>query len=48
LVDEKPIKHIFVFTPNVGVKHFWVDLNREHVFAPTSTIGVVHMWVVCT
>ena len=22
-----PIKNIFVFTPSVGVKHFWVDLD---------------------
>ena len=32
LVDEKPIKHVFVFTPSVGVKHFWVDLNRMACF----------------
>jgi hypothetical protein len=24
-----------VFTPSVGVEHFWVDLDRRHVFAPT-------------
>ena len=27
LVDGKPNKHVFVFTPSVGVKHFWVDLD---------------------
>ena len=27
LVDGKPIKHVFVFTPSVGGKHFSVDLN---------------------
>ena len=48
LVDEKPIKHIFVFTPSVGVKHFWVDLDGRHVSRPTPSVGVVHMWVVCT
>jgi hypothetical protein len=30
LVD-KPIKHIFMFTPSVGIKHFEVD--GKHVFA---------------
>jgi hypothetical protein len=37
-----------VFTPNVEVEHFYVDLDGRHVFAPTPTVGVVHMWVVCT
>ena len=46
-MDGKPIKHVFVFTPSVGVKHFWVDLDGRHVFAPTPSVGVVHMWVVC-
>ena len=36
-----------VFTPNVRVEHFWVDLNGKHVLAPTPSVGVVHMWVVC-
>ena len=48
LVDGKPIKHVFVFTPTVGVKYFWVDLDGRHVFAPTPSVGVVDMWVVCT
>ena len=48
LVDGKPIKHVFVFTPSVGVKNFWVGLDGRHVFAPTPSVGVVHMWVVCT
>jgi hypothetical protein len=48
LIDEKPNKHIFVFTPSVGVKHFWVDLDGRHVFVPTPSVGVVlHMWMVC-
>ena len=38
--------HIFVFTPSVRVKHFWMDLNGKHVFAPTPSVGVVHIWVV--
>ena len=42
-MDEKPIKHIFVFTPSVGVKHFWVDLNGKHVFVPTPSVGVMHI-----
>jgi hypothetical protein len=46
-VDEKPNKHVFVFTSNVGVEHFWVDLDGRHVFTPTPSVGVVHMWVVC-
>ena len=48
LVDKKPIKHVFVFTPSVGIKHFWVDLDGRYVFAPTLSVGVVHIWVVCT
>ena len=28
LFDGYPIKHVFVSTPTVGVKHFWVDLNE--------------------
>ena len=32
---RKPIKHVFVFTLSVGLKHFWVDLDGWHVFAPT-------------
>ena len=32
LVDGKPIKHVFVFTPSVGVKYFWVDLNGMACF----------------
>ena len=48
LVDEKTIKHVFVFTPSVGVEYFWVDLDGRHVFAPTPSVGVVHMWIVCT
>ena len=47
-MDGKPIEHVFVFTPSVGVKHFWVDLDGRHVFAPTPSVGVVHMWVVCS
>ena len=46
--EWKPIKHVFVFTPSVGVEHFLVDLNRRHVFAPTPSVGVVHIWVECT
>jgi hypothetical protein len=48
LVDGKPNKHVFMFTPSVGVEHFWVDLDEGHVFVPTPSVGVVHMWVVCT
>jgi hypothetical protein len=47
-MDGKSIKHVFVFTPSVGVKYFWVDLDERHVSAPTPSVGVVHMWVVCT
>jgi hypothetical protein len=44
-LSGNPNKHVFVFTPSVGVEHFWMGLNRRHVFAP----GVVHMcvWSVC-
>ena len=47
-MDGKPNKHVFGFTPSVGVEHFWMDLDGRHVFAPTPSVGVVHMWVVCT
>ena len=40
-MDGKPNKHVFVFTPSVGIKHFWVDLDGRHVFAPTPSVGVV-------
>ena len=43
LVDGKPIKHVFVFTPSVGVEHFWVDLNGKHVFAPTYFRSSVYL-----
>ena len=33
----------FVFTPRVGIEHFWVDLDGKHVFAPTPRVGVVHI-----
>ena len=46
-MDGKPIKHVFMFTPSVRVKHFLVDLNGKHVLAPTPSVGVVHIWVVC-
>ena len=48
LFDGYPILHILVFTPSVGAKHFWVDLDGRHVFVPTPSVGVVHIWVVCT
>ena len=32
LVDGKPNKHVFMFTPSVGVKHFWVDLDGMTCF----------------
>ena len=47
-MNGKPIKHVFVFTLSVGLKHFWVDLDGRHVFAPTPSVGVVHIWVVRT
>ena len=38
---EKPIKHVFVFTPSVGVENFWLDLDGKHVFVPTPSVRVV-------
>ena len=36
-MDEKPNKHIFLlFTPSVGVKLFWVDLNGMEYFGAYS------------
>ena len=37
---DKPIKHIFVFTPSVGVKHFEVD--EKHVVR-TSSVEAAHI-----
>jgi hypothetical protein len=37
-----------VFTPSVGVEHFWMDLDGRHVLAPTPNVGVGHICVVCT
>ena len=45
--EWKPSKHVFMFTPSVGIEQFWVDLNGRHVFAPTPSVGVVHIWVEC-
>ena len=39
---DKPIKHIFVFTPSVGVKHFEVD--EKHVFAYFQCRSSTYMW----
>jgi hypothetical protein len=47
LFDGYPVGNIFILSPSVGVKYFWVDLDGKHVFAPTPGVGVVHMWVVC-
>jgi hypothetical protein len=50
--SKKNLEHLFgenlssmflVFTPSVGVKLFWVDLDGKHDFAPTPSVGVVHM-----
>jgi hypothetical protein len=47
-MDGKPNKHVFVFTPSVGVKHFgWIQMEW-HIFAPIPNVRVVHVWVVCT
>ena len=32
LVDGRPNKHVFVFTPTVGVEHFWVNLKGMACF----------------
>ena len=36
LVDGKPNKHVFVFTPSVGVEHFWLNLVN-YVFSALPT-----------
>ena len=46
-MDGKPNKHVFGFTPSVGVEYFLMDLDGRHVVAPTPSVGVVHMWVAC-
>ena len=45
-MDEKPLSMVLLFTPSVGVEHFWVDLNGMHAFVSTPSVGVVQMWVV--
>ena len=40
-MDGKPNRYVFVFTPSIGVEHFWVGLYGRHVFAPTPSVGVV-------
>ena len=45
-MDNK-LSMFFVFTPSVGVKHFWMDLDEKHVFVPIPSIGIVLMWVMC-
>ena len=37
---DKPIKHIFVFIPSVGVKHFEAD---ENTFLRTSGVEAAHI-----
>ena len=41
-MDGKPIKHVFVFIPSVGVEHFWVDLDGRHVLC-TPNVGAVRI-----
>ena len=31
-MDGKPNKHVFVFTPSIGVEYFWMDLDRKTYF----------------
>ena len=38
------LTNIFLFTPSVGVEHFWIDLGESHVFVPTHSVGVVHIF----
>ena len=47
LFDENLWRIFLVFSPSVGVKHFWMNLDGMHVVAPTPSV-VVHMRVVCT
>ena len=45
-MDGKPIKHVFVFIPSVGVKYFWVDLDGRHIFAYFQCRSNWYMWCV--
>ena len=47
-MDGKPNKHVFGFTPSVGVEHFWVDLDGRHVLCTPSvgTIGIYGVYVI--
>ena len=37
-MDGKPNEHVFVFTPSVGVEHFWAVLDGRHVLS-TPIVG---------
>jgi hypothetical protein len=50
--SNKNLKHLFgdillgiflVFTPSVGVKYFWVDLDGMACFCAPSSVRVVYM-----
>ena len=43
-MDGKSIKHVFVFTPSVGVEYFLVDLDGRHVLR-TPSVGVAGICV---
>jgi hypothetical protein len=49
LVDGKPNKHVFMFSPSAGVKHFWVDLDGRHVFTYSQCRSnmCICEWCVC-
>ena len=44
LADGKPNKHVFGFTPSVGVEHFWMDLDGRHVLR-TPSVGAAGVYV---
>ena len=39
LVDGKPNKHVFVFTPSVGVEHFLVHLNGRNFWVDLRALS---------
>ena len=47
-MDGKPNKHVFVFTPSVGVEHFLVDLDVRHVLRTPSVgaAGICGVYVI--
>jgi hypothetical protein len=43
---ENLLSMVLVFTPSVGVEHFWMDLNGGHVVAYFQYRSIIFGWSV--